>query len=835
MRKLIIYLCFAATFANISAKQISEAQALDKAQLFGKNATSTHLMSKARTSAIMSIAYRAMEKESDSVNYFYVFNRGTEDGYVIVSADDKSNEILGYCDQGSFDYSSLPDNMKSWLDGYREEIKYLRTLTKSVSAKLKTDNETSIISTSVTPLLGRIAWNQDAPYNNLCPLYMPNTRSSTGCVATAMAQILYYHRWPEKGNGTHTYSPSILSGNVLTANFGETTYDWNLINPFYNSASSDASKLAVATLMLQCGIAVDMEYSSASGALSKDWCYALENYFNYDPGVSFKNRDNYGTKEWDEIIRTELDNARPVFVTGFATSGGHAFVCDGYSTDGFFHINWGWGGMSNGYFLTTALTPSTQGLGGSDGGFNYKQAIITGIQKPQSNSIKTIELISTETLKATPSTITKSDKTTIKLTGKVQNMGWEPVVCDFGIAAFDANESQVFELSGNQYIRIEESAMVYGSSFLDVDFSSLADGTYTLRPMCRVSGTSTWQSIHESNLGYVNYLIMIVENNTIKFTSPNSYTLSATNITISPKIYAYTSTAISAEIKNTGTTEYYGDLRVTLYNKSTNKKVLDGENRIVDLTGGSTTTVNFVDAFNVPAGDYLLSITDQDYSKLSELIPVTIMSTPTQKAIISITENVSFTDNEHVPSNDLKLKAKIHCAQGVFSGYIYAYIYPENGTTVVGSLDPTFVTVEAGSTVDMTLSGNFETGINGGRYLVNLVNGTNNAYITPVEFAKCYFTIFNPMTGVAYHTADDIHCVLSPNPANSSVNIKSSFPIKMISIYAINGIVVMDKKNNDTSNVTVDISALTPGQYIISVNGEHSKTTKLLIKNNYSL
>ncbi len=820
-----IALCLAFISQAISARQISTNEALEKAMLFGKKATTSRLMAKSTTSQTMSLAYAAKEKESDSEGLFYVFNRGSGDGFVIISGEDKTNEILGYSDTGSFDYNILPENIKNWLQGYSEEIKYLREQSYE-----STGENTTPIATSVSPLLGNIAWNQDSPYNNQCPLYAPNTRCATGCAATAMAQILYYHRWPLEGSGSHTYSPSILSGKELTANFGETAYEWETMQPSYTSASTSESKDAVANLMLQCGIAIDMDYGQESGAVSKKWCYALQNYFNYDQGVAYRNRSYYGIEEWEKIIRAELDNSRLVYVTGFSSSGGHAFVCDGYDTEGLFHINWGWGAMSNGYFRTTALTPATQGIGGSNGGFNYRQSIITGIQRPQTNSIKNIELVSTEALKATPSSIAKTDKTTIKLTGKVKNDGWEPVICDFGIAAFDSSGLQVLELAGDTNISIKDSASVYGFTLSNIDFSTLSDGTYTLHPVCRISGTSAWQPIHSLYVGSPNYLNVKVSNNTIKFSTQGYYSLSVSNITLNSKVYASTPATINAKIKNTGSTEYFGDVKITLYNKDTKKKVVDGNNYRIDLIAGDSTIISFKDEFDVAAGEYLMAITDDDYLKLNSYVSLQIHEAPTEDAVISASSKLSFPDNDKVLYNDMKLHAELTCSQGIYSGYIYPYIYSEDGTVLIGCLDPQLVTVEANDTVDIVFTGVLENGISGSKYLIYLADGVNNAYVTPKEYAQCYFTLFNPLSGVSSISTDSPDYKIYPNPATSIVSIQGSSPIKQISIYATNGSLVMDKKYNSTSNATINIASLTQGQYIICVFGEQAKTTKNFIK-----
>lgn len=198
---------------------------------------------------------------------FYVYNHG-QSAYVIVSGDDRMKPVLGYSDRGAFVINNLPPNIQSWLESYNavytalaggeQVIKEPRLLTRAVFPE------------TVAPMLGDINWNQDAPYNNACPL-VQGSRSMTGCVATAMAMILKYHNFPVKGKGTHSYKTS--SGLECSFDYGSTTFSWNEMRSQYvggNYTTEEAN--AVAELMHACGVAVDMEYSpSSSGAYSLKW------------------------------------------------------------------------------------------------------------------------------------------------------------------------------------------------------------------------------------------------------------------------------------------------------------------------------------------------------------------------------------------------------------------------------------------------------------------------------------------------------------------------------------------------------------------------------------
>ena len=322
----------------------------------------------------------AYTRSGDSQPLFYVFNRG--EGFVIVSADDRAPEILGYSDAGPFDIDSLPDNFRYLLNSYATELESLAAAPEAValSAK-KVERSTQATGKSVAPLLGSILWDQGDPYNLQCPVMSDGGRSVVGCVATAMAQIMEYHQWPEKGTGTIPGYTTRSQGLVIDEeNIENTYYDWDHMTPIYTSESTDEERNAVATLMYHCGISVGMDYGYESGAFSDDVPEALATYFGYNKNMKLLNRIYYTKTEWDSIIRHELDEKRPVYYSGSSAQGGHAFVCDGYDTNGLFHINWGWSGMSNGYFTLSNLTPTAQGTGGSNGGFNWGQAIITGIQ-----------------------------------------------------------------------------------------------------------------------------------------------------------------------------------------------------------------------------------------------------------------------------------------------------------------------------------------------------------------------------------------------------------------------------------------------------------------------
>lgn len=321
---------------------------------------------------------RLLETKYDSKGEaaLYVFTYSGNEGFMILSADDAVVPLLGYSETGTFRSGEGCENLEGWLQGYTLQIEDARTL-PPYAGVLKTRAEGW---PAIEPMV-KTEWDQTAPYNNLCPVY-ENRRCVTGCVATAMAQIMKYWEYPSSGKGTISYYAGDISQD-LNLDLSSITFDWANMQNRYGGTSSSQSQRAVAQLMQACGYSVKMNYSPrTSGALSRDVHTAFLTYFGYDSEVSLVSRYKYSQDDWNKLIYDELANVGPVLYSGQSTSGGHAFVCDGYDGNGYYHINWGWSGMSNGYFLLNELTPHQIGTGGHYGGYNMQQEAVIGIMPP---------------------------------------------------------------------------------------------------------------------------------------------------------------------------------------------------------------------------------------------------------------------------------------------------------------------------------------------------------------------------------------------------------------------------------------------------------------------
>ena len=320
-------------------------------------------------------------------DHLYVFT--TDKSFVLMSADSRVQPVLGYSLNGGFDTEGMPENKRAWIQEYSNGIQYaIDHQTRAAAetsqqwlALLDGDPDAGRSIVVVEPLI-QTHWDQGWPYNLLCPTDPDNGNATyTGCVATAMAQVMKYWNYPEHGIGSHSYIPrDHPEYGTQSADFQNTTYDWaNMTNTY--SSSTEVQRQAVATLMYHCGVSVDMNYGTeGSGASTAAVAEALKTYFNYSNDVQHLDRSSYSLDDWIAILKTELDQNRPIQYHGTGSGGGHSFVCDGYRDDDYFHFNWGWSGYCDEYYVITNLNPGPGGIGsGNNGIYNDGQGAIIGI------------------------------------------------------------------------------------------------------------------------------------------------------------------------------------------------------------------------------------------------------------------------------------------------------------------------------------------------------------------------------------------------------------------------------------------------------------------------
>lgn len=484
---------------NASPVGFSEAKAIAQDFYLGQH------RSQAKGLPEFDCVYPSLNTKGGNTPY-YIFNVGDNQGFVIVSGDDNTRySVLGYADRGRFEMENMPQNVRSWLAFYEEGVRYA---SQSPKRAVKDTIEHEAV---VEPLLGTISYNQSAPYNNMCPIDTNSGATTyTGCVATALASIAKYYEYPSQGKGTVDYITDALKIHV-TGDLSQSHYDWENILPSYGSDSieyTEAQKDAIALLMRDFGYAVTMQYTpSASGATTDNIIRGVVDHMGFDSLTSVRRRENFDTQEeWEDMLRFGIDQGCPMYYQGYGEGGGHAFVCDGYDNKGYFHINWGWGGFCDGYFLVYIMDPgSIDGIGaGTGGGYAQGQEVLFNLV-PQGESLSddyfltTSESISTNPRLAEDSTYDFS-KTFLVHMGTLTNYTRASFEGYLGVALYTRDGEFVSLISDS----IPEGGLaynqsVYSDSSVTVKFENVADGEYAMWKVCRSKEAgSAWNRMYSS-------------------------------------------------------------------------------------------------------------------------------------------------------------------------------------------------------------------------------------------------------------------------------------------------------------------------------------------------
>lgn len=539
-----------------------------------------------------SLNYKAPRKQQSAGDAaYYVFNFGQAGGFVIVSGDDRTPTILGYSDSGEFDIDNLPAHIRSWFQGYADQIAMLDEGTAVARpkapkrAKAKKD----------IPEMLTCRWNQDAPYYNLCPTD-DGGQCVTGCVATAMAQVMYYHR-ANSVTATLDEIPSYTPFGTSTTFDGVATnspIDWDNMLDTYTSSATDAQNTAVAQLMNYCGRSVKMNYaSSSSGAQSENIATALVKYFGYVNTTRVDYRVNYDADEWEDLIYTELAENRPVLYAGNSLGGGHQFVVDGYSTDGLFHVNWGWGGMSNGYFLLSILNPeNTSGIGASSttDGYGMNQVVVIGAEP----SATPMSLNVTGKMKASLKSFSGSTAyyTIFNQTGVSEKF-------HFGFAAENTSTgSQSFLAAWGTGSSPLETGVGYSNASINLQTyfnnKNLPAGTYRIVPMSKFQSEDVYTACQ---LELLDELYVVWDGSTailsIKYAGGN---LEAQPIDFNKLKYANVASVANVTIKNNGDKEYNGLVYLFASTTSTKGNIRTRSNLVLGAGKSDDVELYFVPA-----------------------------------------------------------------------------------------------------------------------------------------------------------------------------------------------------------------------------------------------
>lgn len=572
-----------------SAESVSKQAALYTAQAY--------MLAKGKTINNVQKPFKARAATSPAEGnvgdaYYYVFNAGNDGGYVIVSGDDRVEPILGYVEQGSFDPDNIPENMRSWLQLYADQIKFVvDNDINPDSPLLKKRNKVQGTKHSVPELL-KTRWNQSSPYNILCPKYYKGDGTqhypATGCSATAMAQVINYYKYPARTKSViaaHSNKYTLDDGTEKTVTAKaiprNTVIDWENMRDTYSwngEENATAQDTAVAKLMLMCGQGVKMGWGASSGAVTSRSRDFFVNCFGYKECAYWGGRGSYSIDEWFDMLYQEIEQGYPVLYSGHSSGGGHAFVLDGFDGDNLFHVNWGWGGGSNGWFLVSILNPGdNSGIGASSSsdGYSMSQGALFCLRTPNSPQEESSLFISDVSVTSTAIKATFTNKT--------------GATASFHTGIVMLNEDGTLTLVGT---RQTISSMTNNSSQTKsfVIRNKLPEGTFRLSPASKSTRSEVWHAKYDMQREYIEAVVDSLGTINMQFTNPTYEDICIDTITFPGTRIAGTEQEVKVTFRNNGA-EYFKT--VYLFAGKTQTKTYTESKSMVAVRSGETVDVSY--------------------------------------------------------------------------------------------------------------------------------------------------------------------------------------------------------------------------------------------------
>ena len=857
MKRIILTIVTIIFALNLSANPIDKNTALTIA----KNYYSVQLN---KSTNNLQLVYECISQErninkkqqAEKLVYYYVFN--SDNGFIIISGDDAVYPVLGYSNTGIFDADYLPDNFRKWLENYKKQIIYV--VSNDIKATKRISDEWNKIlqkqklnknSKAVSPLVS-VKWGQSPYVNDMCP-YDVNAGSGngyhavSGCPATAMAQIMKYWNYPVQGTGFHEYSHDTY-GN-LSANFGSTTYDWASMPNYVNSTNN-----AVATLMYHCGVAVEMQYgphSSGSyvimdGYPDEQTCeYAYKTYFGYDAStLRGLWRENYTDNDWIQLLKDDLDAGRPIQYAGFG-QGGHTFVFDGYDNNNYFHVNWGWAGALDGYFLIDALNPGSGGTGSGAGTYNDNQQAVVGIQPPSGSTDYDLRLY--DNLTVSPTSITYVQGFTVHT--DVANFGTGSFNGEFTAAIFDENLNFVDFIEIKTGISMPSNSHYEGGlNFTTTGMLAVLPGTYYISMFYKQTG-GNWKSINDGS--YTNSVQLEVTNS-------NDIELYSDIVVSTGDITQNQSFNITLNLENTGGAEFNGDFSVDLHKISDGSGILviDEKTGMTISAGNNTGELVFSSTgIDVDPGTYLLVAWYLEDGQDWELVGATNYTNPIKVIVkVAALQADIYEDNDSEGNaHNLAVSFSGNTAQINTNGSnnhngddldYYKIELPEgydytitarahdsynsgNGQTYTNDVSWMYLYDGTWSDVyDDVMPNNFEI-LNGGTVLFNVAPyfvGNSGTYLLDISISRTVVNIDEQNNNFSVE--------IFPNPASDFIRIKTNSlnSFQKVQIFDVYGkLITTNIFENNKSEVQISTNNLSNGTYFLLITGENYVERKKII------
>ena len=747
MKRSLIYVLALVSFLSATAREISPIEALQNALMALENdAEAKEILQDGANLHLMHT------QKSGEKTLFYVFET-TEGGFLIASANDNANAVLGYTANGTFREALAIPSFKSWVGDCAKALTFVANQPEASfkedynrQGTFRSKARRANLPETISPLLGTIAWNQGAPYNRLCPL-VQGTRCATGCVATAMAMVMKYWEWPIHGTGEVSYTSSTYNLE-LSADFSQSTYEWKSMLNRYDGTYTDVEAVAVAKLMSDVGISVRMNYGPSSGSNGQRIPLALANNFFYNKGVKYLERCYFDTEEWNSIIKGELSESRPVLMTGinYMDFVGHEFVLDGYNANGLYHVNWGWGGTSNGYFDVNFMSPDYQGIGGSNGGYVAEQAILADLYPDrEGNSEYVINMFCS-------SGLAFDEKK--GFTMDFQNNSLIPYEGEVGIIAEKDGVliSKVMDSCAGDYPIPSMGLMSYYYKLeeLGLTASQIGEGN-----KCYV-----YPAYKDANGNYVKLSAPIYKNDRMAITSkggalavdgPNDNVAKLSQVSLALDGLAFPGYPIyfNVKVKNEeGAGEFNNLIGVEITN--TKGTVLGTGYDCKIIPGGSSTDFYIkVEPKALSAGSYRANIVYgfyNDYDKLSTKYTTFVVNPAPASARLAYS-NAVFFGNRVEEGAPVDITMDVTNTGGYTEHEFAAYLFPNSGSGEVysvGVLGPVSCRITANKKNQIKISGIMD--LQPGSYFCQIRDNTIGAWVP--SGTKHSFTVTESVTGV---------------------------------------------------------------------------------------
>lgn len=865
-KKLYLLIPFILCVLLSWAKDVNEAYAKQVAQNYYRYNTKTD---KELTLAYTCTTNHNVGRSSDARPVYYVFNTIDNTGFIIVSGEDLVQPVLGYSTEGAFTPDNLPDAPRKWMDNYKQQIVYVKENIKETTSEITRqwndyyNNQFAITGqrdiNAVNPLCAT-KWNQ-SPYENAFSPFdnQYNEKCVTGCVATAMAQIMKFWNYPTQGTGFHSYNEQTYG--TLSANFGSTTYEWGSMPNTLTSVNN-----AVSTLMLHCGVAVEMDYGpgqtggsaayvvNAASPIQHCSEYAYKTYFGYDPTLQGLLRANYSDGNWIGLLKAELDASRPLQYAGIGNGGGHTWVCDGYDNNNNFHMNWGWAGNSDGYFSLNNLDPSALGAGGGTGGFNNNQQAVVGIKPLTGNggggggggtvNPGGIQLFSATTVSANPFQSGNS----FEVYAQIANTGNSTFTGTIAAGLF--NNDGVFI----DFIQEYTNQSLNSGFFYDFTFSTsqlnLIPGIYWIGLFYK-TGSNNYSLI--DNMSFFNPVSITV-------TGPYSDLQMYSGSSVTPtNVIRNQAMSVSTQIANFSASTFNGYIAAALYDEQGNY-VQTIQQGTATINGGFYNDFTFSSTgLNVSPGTYYIaysySYNGQDYGLVytqdankPNPIKIIISDTPlnpdmyennnTSGGAYALTTNFSGNNanistpgsNAHVgndydyykinlPSGtNYTINARVHDSYSSGNGQNYTndmqFSYVVNGGNLSDPYDdvlPGAIYVQNGGTVIF--------------YVSNYFTGSTGTYLLDLQVTR-------GVVGIKENEL--LKLLVFPNPTNNTVFVDAGEMTGeyTLAIFDQTGRIVHENKGMlGQQLINTDVSGLAAGLYTVKLQtADNTATTKLIIE-----